>query len=79
MKNKAVKPNIFVMDLVLLQIIFPIISGITGWPFMSGTTVRTLSNLVALVKMDQSPAPGMPHKYVKYTKWYCLLNIFMVE
>ncbi|CAH8492257.1 unnamed protein product [Schistosoma rodhaini] len=64
MKNKAVKPNIFVMDLVLLQIIFPIISGITGWPFMSGTTVRTLSNLVALVKMDQSPAPGMPHKIV---------------
>ncbi|CAH8491336.1 unnamed protein product [Schistosoma haematobium] len=64
MKNKAVKPNIFVMDLVLLQIIFPTISGITGWPFMSGTTVRTLSNLVALVKMDQSPAPGMPHKIV---------------
>ncbi|CAH8467855.1 unnamed protein product [Schistosoma turkestanicum] len=64
MKNKAVKPNIFVMDLVLLQVIFPIISGITGWPFMSGTTVRTLSNLVALVKMDQSPAPGMPHKIV---------------
>ncbi|TNN05886.1 Anion exchange protein [Schistosoma japonicum] len=64
MKNKAVKPNIFVMDLVLLQIIFPIISGVSGWPFVSGTTVRTLSNLVALVKMDQSPAPGMPHKIV---------------
>ncbi|CAH8455128.1 unnamed protein product [Heterobilharzia americana] len=64
MKNKAAKPNIFVMDLILLQITFPIISGITGWPFMSGTTVRTLSNLVALVKMDQSPAPGMPHKII---------------
>ncbi|VDQ07903.1 unnamed protein product [Trichobilharzia regenti] len=64
MKNKAAKPNIFVMDLILLQIAFPIISGLTGWPFVSGTTVRTLSNLVALVKMDQSPAPGMPHKII---------------
>ncbi|KER24175.1 hypothetical protein T265_08111 [Opisthorchis viverrini] len=62
MKNKAVKPNVFVMDLFLLTIIFPVVSGLMGWPFVSGATVRTMSNLVALVKLDHAPAPGMPHR-----------------
>ncbi|OON23908.1 hypothetical protein X801_00171 [Opisthorchis viverrini] len=66
MKNKAVKPNVFVMDLFLLTIIFPVVSGLMGWPFVSGATVRTMSNLVALVKLDHAPAPGMPHS-VKQT------------
>ncbi|TPP60513.1 Band 3 anion transport protein [Fasciola gigantica] len=62
MKNKANKPNVFVIDLIIMQICFPIVSGFTGWPFVSGATVRTMSNLVALVKMDHTPAPGMPHR-----------------
>ncbi|TGZ67853.1 hypothetical protein CRM22_004566 [Opisthorchis felineus] len=64
MKNKAVKPNVFVIDLFLLTIIFPLVSGLMGWPFVSGATVRTMSNLVALVKLDHAPAPGMPHRVI---------------
>ncbi|CAL8108254.1 unnamed protein product [Calicophoron daubneyi] len=64
MKNKAVKPNVFVMDVLLMQIIFPVVSGVLGWPFCSGATVRTMSNLVALVKMDHAPAPGIPHRVI---------------
>ncbi|VDP71443.1 unnamed protein product [Echinostoma caproni] len=64
MKNKAVKSNVFAIDLVIMQICFPLISGFTGWPFVSGATVRTMSNLVALVKMDHEPAPGMPHRVI---------------
>ncbi|KAF7261014.1 hypothetical protein EG68_01853 [Paragonimus skrjabini miyazakii] len=64
MKNKAVKANVFVMDLVLMLVIFPIVSGLLGWPFVSGASVRTMSNLVALVQLDPSPAPGMPHRVI---------------
>ncbi|CAL8108263.1 unnamed protein product [Calicophoron daubneyi] len=64
MKNKAVKPNIFVMDVILMQIIFPIVNAVVGWPFYSGSTVRTVSNLVALVRMDRAPAPGMSHRVI---------------
>ncbi|KAA3680169.1 uncharacterized protein DEA37_0005873 [Paragonimus westermani] len=64
MKNKAVKANVFVMDLVLMLVIFPVASGLLGWPFVSGAPVRTMSNLVALVQLDPSPAPGMPHRVI---------------
>ncbi|CAL8108266.1 unnamed protein product [Calicophoron daubneyi] len=64
MKNKAVKSNVFVADIIVMQVVFPVVCGVLGWPFFSGATVRTMSNLAALVKMDRAPAPGMPHRVV---------------
>ncbi|KAF6774304.1 hypothetical protein AHF37_06698 [Paragonimus kellicotti] len=63
-EKQGVKANVFVMDLVLMLVIFPVVSGLLGWPFVSGASVRTMSNLVALVQLDPSPAPGMPHRVI---------------
>ncbi|VDM23326.1 unnamed protein product [Hydatigera taeniaeformis] len=60
LKPKAKKPSPFVMDHVLTNVIFPLISCILGWPFMSGVPVRTIANTMALVKVDPHPPPGKP-------------------
>ncbi|VEL32464.1 unnamed protein product [Protopolystoma xenopodis] len=64
LKNKASKPGIFMADYAITMILFPILSGCLGWPFMSGATVRTMSHLSGLVVMDRKPPPGMPQRII---------------
>ncbi|KAL5971920.1 Anion exchange protein 3 [Taenia solium] len=64
LKPKAKKPSPFVMDHVLTVVIFPLISCILGWPFMSGVPVRTIANTMALVKVDPHPPPGKPAEII---------------
>ena len=60
LKPKAKKPSPFVADHVLTVVVFPLMSCILGWPFMSGVPVRTIANTMALVKVDPHPPPGKP-------------------
>ncbi|KAL5110512.1 Band 3 anion exchange protein [Taenia crassiceps] len=64
LKPKAKKPSPFVMDHVLTVVVFPLISCILGWPFISGVPVRTIANTMALVKVDPHPPPGKPAEII---------------
>lgn len=74
LKPKAKKPSPFVMDHVLTVVIFPIMSCILGWPFMSGVPVRTIANTMALIKVDPHPPPGKPAEWVRIPKFYCMIQ-----
>ncbi|CAL8108257.1 unnamed protein product [Calicophoron daubneyi] len=64
MRNKAVKPGFFVIDIIVVQIILPVCYGVLGWPFVSGATVRTLNNVLALTKMEMKRPPGLPPQII---------------
>ncbi|VDN13895.1 unnamed protein product [Dibothriocephalus latus] len=60
LKPKAKKPSPVIMDHILTNVVFPLISVFLGWPFMSGVPVRTIANTMALVKLEPHPPPGKP-------------------
>ncbi|CDS41960.1 anion exchange protein 3 [Echinococcus multilocularis] len=64
LKPKAKKPSPFVMDHVLTVVIFPLMSCILGWPFVSGVPVRTIANTMALIIVDPHPPPGKPAEII---------------
>ncbi|KAM7537037.1 hypothetical protein Aperf_G00000072371 [Anoplocephala perfoliata] len=64
LKPKAKKPSPFVMDHILTVVIFPLMSCILGWPFVSGVPVRTIANTMALIKVDPHPPPGKPAEII---------------
>uniref|UniRef100_A0A183SWG0 Anion exchange protein n=1 Tax=Schistocephalus solidus TaxID=70667 RepID=A0A183SWG0_SCHSO len=64
LKPKAKKPSPVVMDHILTNVAFPLISVFLGWPFMSGVPVRTIANTMALVKLEPHPPPGKPAEII---------------
>ncbi|BHF62736.1 Anion exchange protein 3 [Sparganum proliferum] len=64
LKPKAKKPSPVIMDHILTNVAFPLISVFLGWPFMSGVPVRTIANTMALVKLEPHPPPGKPAQII---------------
>nr|AKN21409.1 slc4a-3 [Schmidtea mediterranea] len=60
--RKLTKPNLFAQDQFLCLCVIPLISGLFGWPFVSGAAVRSSSHVIAMTKWDQKVIPGVRHK-----------------
>ncbi|KAM7537897.1 hypothetical protein Aperf_G00000068709 [Anoplocephala perfoliata] len=54
----SVKPSPASIDHLLTNVVFPIVSMFLGLPIVSGVPVRTIANMMALVKVNPNPAPG---------------------
>ncbi|VDD74379.1 unnamed protein product [Mesocestoides corti] len=58
LRGGSIKPSPPSIDHLFTNVVFPIMSMFLGLPIVSGVPVRTIANMMALVKVNPNPAPG---------------------
>ena len=59
-----VKPTLFHLNVLVVNAIFPLISGFFCWPFMTGAVVRSNAHTLALQVWEDRTLPGVRRRLV---------------
>ena len=58
------KPTLFHLNILLVQTIFPLVSGLLCWPFFTGAVVRSNAHVLALQVWEDHTLPGVRRRLV---------------
>lgn len=59
-----VKPTLFHLNIMIVQAVFPLISGLLCWPFFTGAVVRSNAHVLALQVWEDRALPGVRRRLV---------------
>ena len=59
-----VKPTLFHLNILIVQTVFPLLSGLFCWPFFTGAVVRSNAHVLALQVWEDRALPGVRRRLV---------------